>query len=155
MIAADRKKVWDALNDAEILRASIPGCSALTGNVQDGFQAVVTQKIGPIRATFKGTVTLSDIVEGQSYRIDGEGSGGAAGLAKGGADISLADMDGGTELNYSVNAMVGGKLAGLGGRLIDSVAKKLADQFFANFQTLVEPTQAEDETDSQTKAAAL
>jgi len=137
-IAASRMKVWAALNDPEVLRASIPGCSELTGNAADGFEAVVTQKIGPVKATFRGAVSLSDIVEGQSYRISGEGKGGPAGFAKGGALVTLEDADVGTLLSYDVTAKVGGKLASLGARLIDGVAKKLADQFFENFQAAVE-----------------
>ncbi len=137
-IAANRMTVWKALNDAEVLQASIPGCSELTGNPNDGFQAIVTQKIGPVKATFKGAVSLSDIVEGQSYKITGEGKGGPAGFAKGGASVTLQDAEGGTLLSYDVHAKVGGKLASLGARLIDGVAKKLADQFFENFQGAVE-----------------
>jgi len=137
-IAADRLTVWAALNDAEVLRQSIPGCSELTGNPVDGFAAVVTQKIGPVKATFKGEVQLSDIVEGESYRISGQGKGGPAGYAKGGATVALSDTQGGTLLTYDVTAKVGGKLASLGARLIDGVAKKLADQFFENFQAAVE-----------------
>ncbi len=139
-INANRMAVWRALNDPDILRVSIPGCSELTGNAQDGFEAVVTQKIGPVKATFKGAVALSDIVEGESYRISGEGKGGPAGYAKGGALVTLKDTEGGTLLSYDVTAKVGGKLASLGARLIDGVAKKLADQFFENFQQAVEGT---------------
>jgi uncharacterized protein len=142
-IAADRRAVWAALNDPEVLKASIPGCSELTGSATDGFSAVVTQKIGPVKATFKGKVTLSDIVEGESYRISGEGKGGAAGYAKGSAKVALEDSGGGTRLSYDVEAMVGGKLASLGARLIDGVAKRLADQFFDNFQQAVAPEQEE------------
>ncbi|MFV2002654.1 MAG: CoxG family protein [Paracoccaceae bacterium] len=138
IIAADRATVWAALNEADVLRQSIPGCTSLTGNPKDGFAAVIVQKIGPVKATFKGTVTLSDVVEGRSYRLTGEGKAGPAGYARGGANVSLGDADGGTELVYEVKAMVGGKLASLGARLIDGVAKKLADQFFENLQNAVE-----------------
>ena len=139
IIAADRQTVWEALNNAEILRASIPGCTELTGTPEDGFEAVVTQKIGPVKATFKGSVTLTDIVEGVSYRISGSGKGGAAGFAKGSAAIRLEDVEGGTNLIYEVEAKVGGKLAQLGSRVVHGVAIKLANQFFENFKTVVAP----------------
>ena len=138
LIEAPRQKVWDALNDVEVLKAAIPGCEEMTGSPEDGFEAVVKQKIGPVKATFKGAVSLSDVVPGESYTISGEGKGGAAGFAKGGAKVALAEQDGGTLLTYDVKASVGGKLAQLGSRLIDGAAKRLADQFFENFQEAVE-----------------
>lgn len=147
VIKADRATVWARLNDAETLRASIPGCSELTGSPDDGFEAVVTQKVGPVKATFRGKVTLSDVVEGVSYRIAGEGSGGVAGFAKGGADVRLADHEDGTELSYDVQAQVGGKIAQLGSRLINGFAKKMADQFFENFQNAVEGPAQDEGTD--------
>ncbi|MBF9032066.1 carbon monoxide dehydrogenase [Rhodobacterales bacterium HKCCE3408] len=138
-IAAPRATVWAALNSADVLKDCIPGCEELTGNPEDGFEAVVKQKVGPVKATFKGAVTLSDVVPEQSYRISGEGKGGVAGFAKGGADVRLADAeDGGTELSYDVQASVGGKLAQLGSRLIDGFARRMADEFFDRFQTRVE-----------------
>ncbi|MBC7153068.1 MAG: carbon monoxide dehydrogenase subunit G [Rhodobacteraceae bacterium] len=139
-IAADRATVWARLNDAETLKACIPGCEDLTGSPEDGFEAVVKQKVGPVKATFKGKVALSDIVEGESYRISGEGSGGVAGFAKGGAAVRLTDVEGGTELTYDVDAQIGGKLAQLGSRLITGFARKMADQFFERFQAEVEGT---------------
>jgi len=140
LVAADPATVWARLNDAETLKACIPGCTELTGSPEEGFEATVVQKIGPVKATFRGKVTLSDIVAGKSYTISGEGSGGVAGFAKGGAQVALAPgEDGGTELTYTVQANVGGKIAQLGSRLIDGFARKLADQFFQNFQTAVEP----------------
>ena len=139
IIAADRQTVWKALNNAEILQASIPGCTALTGTPEDGFEAVVTQKVGPVKATFKGSVTLTDIVEGESYRLNGAGKGGAAGFAKGGAVVRLQDVEGGTNLTYDVEAKVGGKLAQLGSRVVHGVAVKLAGQFFENFEMIVAP----------------
>lgn len=138
VIAADRPTVWAALNDAEVLKACIPGCQALTSTPEGGFEATVVQKVGPVKATFAGAVRLENIVEGVSYTIAGEGKGGAAGYAKGGADVRLADVDGGTELTYDVTANVGGKLAQLGSRIIDGFAKKMADDFFQRFQTAVE-----------------
>jgi carbon monoxide dehydrogenase subunit G len=143
-IAADRMTVWQALNDAEVLKACIPGCEELTGSPEEGFSAVVKQKVGPVKATFKGEVTLSDIVEGESYTISGEGKGGVAGFAKGGAQVRLTDAEGGgTDLHYDVEAKVGGKLAQLGSRLVDSFATKMADQFFERFQAHVEGNSAE------------
>jgi len=154
-IAADRATVWNHLNDAETLQACIPGCQELTGTPEDGFEAVVKQKVGPVKATFKGKVTLSDVVEGESYRISGEGSGGVAGFAKGGADVKLAEVDGGTELTYDVQAQIGGKLAQLGSRLITGFARKMADQFFERFQTVVEEGRPPEEVaDAGPSAAA-
>ena len=138
IIAADRATVWAHLNDPDTLREAIPGCEELTGSPEEGFSAVVKQKIGPVKATFKGSVTLSDVVEQESYRIAGEGSGGVAGFAKGAARVQLADVEDGTELTYEVEAHVGGKIAQLGARLIHGVARKMADQFFDNFQQHVE-----------------
>ncbi len=140
VIAADRMTVWAALNDAEVLKACIPGCDELTGSPEEGFAATVTQKVGPVKATFRGEVTLSDIVSGESYTIAGEGKGGVAGFAKGGAQVRLSDdaATGGTVLTYDVSAKVGGKIAQLGSRLVDSFAQKMADQFFERFQNRLE-----------------
>ena len=138
VIAADRATVWARLNDADTLAACIPGCQELTGTPEDGFAAVVKQKVGPVSATFKGEVTLEDVVEAESYRIVGEGKGGVAGFAKGSADVSLKDVEGGTELTYKVDAKVGGKLAQLGNRIVGGFARKMADQFFENFLEQVE-----------------
>ncbi len=137
-IAASPETVWAAILDAEVLKECIPGCQELTGSPEEGFAAVVVQKVGPVKATFKGEVQLSDIDPGKSCRLTGEGKGGAAGFAKGAALVTLAPEGDGTRLSYEVEAKVGGKLAQLGGRLIDSFSKKLADQFFTNFQTVVE-----------------
>ncbi len=139
IIDADRATIWARLNDAETLKACIPGCTELTGNPQDGFEAVVKQKVGPVKATFKGKVSISDVVEGESYTLTGEGTGGVAGFAKGSAAVSLTDAEGGgTELTYNVDAKVGGKIAQLGSRLIGGFARKMADQFFERFQNEVE-----------------
>jgi carbon monoxide dehydrogenase subunit G len=132
-IPAPRERVWAMLNDPAVLKACIPGCESLEGSPAEGFAARVTTKVGPVKATFNGAVTLSNVKAPESYTISGEGKGGVAGFAKGGADVHLADSDGGTLLTYAVNAQVGGKLAQLGSRLIDSTAKKLADQFFSCF----------------------
>lgn len=144
-IAADRMTVWAALNDAEVLKACIPGCEGLTGSPEEGFSAVVKQKIGPVKATFKGEVTLSDVVPGTSYTITGEGKGGVAGFAKGSAQILLTEAEGGgTDLRYDVDAKVGGKLAQLGSRLVDSIATRMADQFFERFQARLEGRDGDD-----------
>jgi hypothetical protein len=138
-IAAPRDLVWRRLNDAATLQACIPGCEELTGSPEEGFSAVVKQKVGPVSATFKGKVALEDVVPGQSYRIVGEGSGGVAGFAKGSAAVTLAEAEGGgTTLSYEVQASVGGKIAQLGSRIIGGFAKKMADKFFENFQEEVE-----------------
>ena len=140
IIAADRATVWTHLNRAETLKVCIPGCEELTGSPENGFEAVVKQKVGPVKATFKGAVTLEDVDAPNSYRIIGEGKGGIAGFAKGAANVVLTDVDGGTELSYHVDARVGGKLAQLGSRIVGGFAKKMADQFFENFQATVEGT---------------
>jgi carbon monoxide dehydrogenase subunit G len=132
-LPADRPKVWALLNDPEVLKTCIPGCESLERAGDNGFAAVVRTKIGPVSATFKGKVELSDIVPLVGYTITGEGEGGVAGFAKGGAKVSLGDAAGGTLLRYDVEAHVGGKMAQLGARLIDGVAKNMADKFFANF----------------------
>ncbi|MBO9479513.1 carbon monoxide dehydrogenase subunit G [Shimia sp. R11_0] len=137
-IAAPVSEVWAALLSAETLLECVPGAKEVTGNAEDGFEATVVQKVGPVKATFKGQVVLSNLVVGQSLTLTGEGKGGAAGFAKGGANVTLAESAGGTLLSYDVEAKVGGKLAQLGSRLIDGFAKKMADQFFSNFQSAVE-----------------
>jgi uncharacterized protein len=137
-IKADVAHVWAAILNPDVLQACIPGCTSMTGSITEGYTAVVVQKIGPVSATFTGVVTLSDIVEGKSLRISGEGKGGAAGHAKGGADVTLEETAEGTTLTYQVKANVGGKIAQLGSRLIDGFAKKLADDFFTRFQDAVE-----------------
>jgi len=137
-IQADPATVYAALLDADVLQACVPGANEVTGNPQDGYSASVTQKIGPVKATFTGHVSMSDMVENQQLTITGEGKGGVAGFAKGGANVTLSATDTGTLLVYEVDAKVGGKLAQLGSRLIDGVAKKLADQFFTNLQNQIE-----------------
>ncbi len=151
IIAAERQVVWEKLNDAEVLKACIPGCSDLTGSPEDGFEATVTQKVGPVKATFKGAVSLSDINPPESYTISGEGKGGAAGFAKGGAKVRLSEVAEGTKLEYEVEANVGGKLAQLGSRLIDGFAKKMAGTFFDNFQEQVEGPKPDDAPEGEKK----
>lgn len=136
-IAAGKQKVWAALNDPEILKQCIPGCESLEMQSPTDMTAKVKLAIGPVKATFNGKVKLTDLDPPNGYRISGEGSGGVAGYAKGGASVRLADDGPGTLMTYEVKADVGGKLAQLGGRLIDSTAKKLADEFFEKFTTLL------------------
>ncbi|MCY4446348.1 MAG: carbon monoxide dehydrogenase subunit G [Rhodobacteraceae bacterium] len=137
ILPVNRELVWKHLTDPEILLECIPGCSELTGTLEEGFEAVVTQKIGPVKATFKGMVKFEDIVVRQSYTMVGEGKGGAAGIASGLARVSFADSEEGTLLIYEVEAAMKGKIAQLGSRLVSGVAKKLADKFFTNFQEKV------------------
>jgi carbon monoxide dehydrogenase subunit G len=143
-IKADPATVYAALLNPQVLMASVPGAQEVVGNPQDGYSATVTQKVGPVKATFKGQVTMSDMVENQSLTISGEGKGGAAGFAKGGAVVTLEATDVGTMLSYDVEAKVGGKIAQLGSRLIDGFAKKMADQFFTNLQVQIEGPPDED-----------
>ena len=148
-IRAEPAIVWSAILNPEVLKDCIPGCQSLTGSVSEGYEAVVKQKVGPVSATFTGLVQLSDIVEGKSLRISGEGKGGVAGFARGGADVTLEPIPEGTRLSYSVEASVGGKIAQLGSRIIDGFAKKMADEFFARFQEAVEGPDAEDEAEAE------
>jgi uncharacterized protein len=134
-LPADRSTVWAMLNDPAVLKASIPGCQSLEKTSDTTFAAVVKVKIGPVGASFKGKVQLSDIDPPNGYTIGGEGEGGIAGFANGGAKVQLVEAPAGTVLKYDVQANVGGKIAQLGSRLIDGVAKKMADQFFANLAT--------------------
>ena len=136
-LAAPREVVWAKLNDAEVLKACIPGCEELNKTSDTEFQAVATQKIGPVKARFRGKVQLTDLDPPNGYKILGEGEGGVAGFAKGGATVVLSEKDGGTLLTYNVEAHIGGKLAQLGQRLINGAAKKVADEFFKNFATAV------------------
>ena len=137
-IAAPREKVFAALNDQDVLKACIPGCESLEKLSDTEMTAKVRLRIGPVSASFTGKVTLSDIDPPNGYKISGEGQGGVAGFAKGGAVVGLAEKDGGTLLSYNVEAQIGGKLAQLGQRLINGAAKKLADEFFANFAKAVQ-----------------
>jgi carbon monoxide dehydrogenase subunit G len=138
-LPAAREAVWAKLNDPETLKACIPGCETLEMLSEHEFQAVATNKIGPVKARFKGKVRLSDLDPPNGYRISGEGDGGVAGFAKGGAVVKLEPKDGGTLLVYNVEAQIGGKLAQLGQRLVNGAAKKLADQFFAKFAAQFAP----------------
>ena len=132
-IPAPRQKVWNSLNDPQVLKSCIPGCEKLERTGDNQFVATAAIKIGPIAARFNGKVDLLDLDEPNSYRIQGEGQGGVAGFAKGGATVRLADEGPFTVLNYAVQAQVGGKIAQLGARLIDATSKQMADQFFNRF----------------------
>lgn len=136
-IAAPRARVWDALNDPDVLRQCIPGCQSLEREADGTLRATVEVKIGPIGARFNGAVTLSEIDAPNGYRITGEGQGGTVGHAKGGAKVRLADDGAGTILSYEVEAEVGGRLAQLGGPIIDATAKQLAGKFFKKFNEVV------------------
>lgn len=138
-IEAPRDLVWAALNDVEVLKQSIPGCQSIEKLSDTEMNAKVVLKVGPVKATFTGKVTLSDLDPPNGYTITGEGSGGAAGFAKGSAVVRLVEDAGATNLNYEVKAQIGGKLAQLGSRLIDATSKKLAAEFFEKFSEAVAP----------------
>ena len=148
-IKASPETVWAAILNPDVLMQCVPGCQSMTGSVEEGFEATVKQKIGPVSATFTGVVKLSDIDPGRAVTISGEGKGGAAGYAKGGAKVTLLPVPEGTELSYTVEASVGGKIAQLGSRLIDGFAKKMADEFFTRFQDALEaPEEGSDEAEA-------
>ncbi len=137
-IAAPRERVWQELNDPAVLETCIPGIETLDKTSDTEFEATVSAKVGPVKAKFAGVVTLSNLDPPNGYTISGEGKGGAAGFAKGGADVALADDgDGGTVLTYKAQVQVGGKLAQIGSRLISGTAKKMADDFFGRFAETV------------------
>jgi len=136
-LPAPRETVWAKLNDPDVLRTCIPGCESLEKLSDVEFQAIAVTKVGPVKARFKGKVKLSDLDPPNGYRISGEGDGGVAGFAKGGAIVALRVVEGGTLLSYNVEAQIGGKLAQIGQRLVNGVAKKLADQFFEKFGAAV------------------
>ena len=133
LIPASRERVWNLLNDPEVLKECIPGCEEITMEGDDRFTATVVLKIGPVKARFNGAVELQDKRYPEGYRIAGEGKGGIAGFASGGANVDLQEADGGTLLTYQADAQVGGKIAQLGSRLIKSTSAKLAGQFFTKF----------------------
>ncbi len=141
-IPAPRQVVWNALNDPDVLRVTLPGCESLEKQSDTAMKATATVKIGPISARFTGNVQLSEMDPPNGYTISGEGQGGVAGFAKGGAKVKLVDDGGATTLSYEVHAQVGGKLAQLGARLVDASAKQLADQFFDRFSARVAPAAA-------------
>src|SRR5947208_5946874 len=139
-LSATRDKVWAMLNDPEVLKSCIPGCEMLDKSSDTEFQAIASVKVGPVKARWKGKVKLTDLDPPNGYRIVGEGEGGVAGFAKGNARVSLSDKDGGTLLSYDVESQIGGKLAQLGQRLINSAAKKTATISSKNSEPPSQPT---------------
>lgn len=139
VLPADRASVWEKLNDPEVLGRCIPGCEKIERTEDNGFRAIARVSIGPIKARFNGRVRLTDIDAPTSYVLSGEGEGGAAGFVKGSAKVRLADVADGTELTYDVEAMIGGKMAQLGGRMVNGIAKRQADEFFAKFEAIFKP----------------
>jgi len=133
LIPMAQEQTWQALNDTAMLKDCIPGCETIERTSENEYQLVMTAKVGPVSAKFKGKMTISDAEPPNAYTLVFEGQGGVAGFAKGQASVKLTPEDGATRLGYSVKAMIGGKLAQVGARLIDGVAKKMADQFFTNF----------------------
>tara|TARA_B110000438_G_scaffold289400_1_gene323946 strand:+ start:990 stop:1568 length:579 start_codon:yes stop_codon:yes gene_type:complete len=140
--------VWKALNDENILKQCIPGCESFQKDSKESFKVIATNQIGPMNATFAGKIILSNIKENESYTLSGEGSS-SVGFANGNADVKLLEKDGITNLNYSVNINVGGKIAQLGSRLIDGVSKKMSDYFFGRFADLVDPLKSKKNTDGK------
>jgi carbon monoxide dehydrogenase subunit G len=147
-IPALRQDVWEALNNPEILNQCIDGCQELSKDSDTQFSAKVTAKVGPVKAKFSGKVTLSELDPPNGYKISGEGQGGVAGFAKGGATVKLDEDGGDTVLSYTANAEVGGKLASVGSRLVEGVAKKQADDFFGKFSQIVGGTSDEDSAET-------
>ncbi|MDB3986695.1 carbon monoxide dehydrogenase subunit G [bacterium] len=137
-INSEKQKVWDALNNSEVLKKAIPGCEEFKKNSDTEFTATATNKIGPFNATFTGDIELKDLNPPNSYKISGSGNS-PVGFASGEARVTLEDHEGGTKLTYTVEANVGGKIAQVGSRLIDMTAKKMADIFFGKFSELIEP----------------
>jgi uncharacterized protein len=138
-IPAPRHTVWERLNDPEILKQCIPGCETIEKVSDTEFTAKVVAKVGPVKASFSGKVTLTDLDPPSGYTITGEGTGGVAGFAKGSATVSLVEEGGETVLRYGAQGQVGGKLAQIGSRLIDATARKMADEFFSRFVAVVSP----------------
>ena len=147
-IKLEKQKVWEALNDPEILRKSIPGCEDFKKDSETEFTATATNKIGPFNASFTGNIEIKDINAPHSYVIEGSGNS-PVGFASGQANVKLEDFEGGTKLTYDVEANVGGKIAQVGSRLIDMTAKKMADIFFGNFSNLISADKISRETDSK------
>lgn len=154
LISVPQSRVWDALNDPQILKACIPGCESIQLVTENQYKILMTVAVGPVKAKFTGDLTLSDIDAPNSYALTFAGNGGVAGFGKGGAQVSLSPEGADTKLAYTASAQVGGKLAQVGSRLIDSVAKKMAEEFFGRFKALLTPveelTQAMTEADSLT-----
>ena len=149
-----QQRVWEALNDPEILKACIPGCESIDRVSDNEYKVAMTAAIGPVKAKFSGKLLLSDMNPPNSYSLAFEGSGGAAGFGKGSAQVSLAPEGGGTLLTYKATASVGGKLAQIGSRLIDGVAKKMSDDFFARFNKTVAPAEASPDATSTAQSGS-
>jgi uncharacterized protein len=147
LVPAPQPAVWNALNDPQMLKACVPGCESIELIGDNTYQVAMVARVGPVSAKFKGKLTLSDIKPPDSYSIAFEGQGGPAGFAKGGAQVRLAPDSGKTRLAYDVKASVGGKLAQIGSRLVDAAAKKIADDFFRNFNEKVSAAQPQPEKD--------
>ena len=143
LVPAPQAVVWDALNDPQMLKASVPGCESIEPTGDNEYQVLMVARVGPVSAKFNGKLTLSDVKPPDSYSLAFEGQGGAAGFAKGGAHVRLAPEGAKTRLSYDVKASVGGKLAQIGSRLVDAAAKKVADDFFRNFNAKVGASQAD------------
>lgn len=137
-----RERVWDALNDPEVLRLSVPGCESLERVDETHYKVLMAAAVGPVKARFAGKLTLTDLRAPESYSLTFEGSGGAAGFGKGNAQVELEPSGHGTKLLYRAHAQVGGRLAQVGARLIDGVAKKMAEDFFARFTDAIAPSQS-------------
>src|SRR3954466_5415677 len=146
LIAASQQQTWDALNDPAMLKQCVPGCESIDPIGDNQYQVLMVARVGPVSAKFKGKLTLSDIQPPKSYALSFEGQGGAAGFAKGGAQVRLSPQGQGTKLAYDVKASVGGKLAQIGSRLVDAAAKKVADDFFKNFNEKVSALQGDEDT---------
>jgi uncharacterized protein len=146
LVPAPQKVVWDALNDPEMLKASVPGCESIERSGENEYQVLMVARVGPVSAKFKGKLALSDVKPPDSYSISFEGQGGPAGFAKGGAHVRLSPEGEKTKLSYDVKASVGGKLAQIGSRLVDAAAKKVADDFFRNFNQKVGAAHASEDT---------
>jgi carbon monoxide dehydrogenase subunit G len=151
LIAAPRQKVWDALNDPAILKECLPGCETVERVTPEEFQVVIKTAIGPLKARFQGSLKIAEAKPPESCVMQFEGQGGAVGFGKGTSTVTLKEVSGGTELSYEAKAQIGGKLAQVGSRLIDSVAKKMADDFFKAFQNALSP---QEQTSSAAKTTA-
>jgi carbon monoxide dehydrogenase subunit G len=151
-IPLPQQKVWEALNDPEVLKACIPGCDSIERVSDTEYKVAMTAAVGPVKAKFSGKLHLSDLNPPSSYSLAFEGAGGAAGFGKGGAQVHLAPEPGGTKLSYTAKATVGGKLAQVGSRLVDAAARKMADDFFSRFNAKVAPAAAAAEAVAPKKA---
>jgi len=154
LIASTREQVWSALIDPEILKACIPGCESLEQISDTEFEAKVTAAIGPVKARFDTSLKLEDVKAPESYTLIGSSKGGAAGFGRGSADVKLSESDGGTQLNYSADFKVGGKLAQVGSRLVLGATKKTADDFFGNFSRQLDPNAQRVESDEEKAASS-